>query len=160
MLRKLVSLILILMVLIMTMNGIALAADDSATTVDKESLRPVHDTQMGIMSVSLDNNEIGNENIKAKVEPYDGRFNFGLSRTDDPGSWYNISYSWPSDPWSSETTIKIDDRYYDYGYDGYFVQTPHNTDNTTNEAVRRIGDVTVKQVVSAGHNPATGINTY
>ena len=106
---------------------------------------------------SLNNGSIGNDFVQAKVG-MDGRFNTGQKELGSD-NWFNTIYSWPSDPWSSFTTVKVDgvDLIYGNTPDGQFIQSPTNLDNNSrNESTWKTGDITVKQVLQAGLNPATG----
>ena len=75
---------------------------------------------------SLNNGSIGNDFVQAKVGT-DGRFNTGLKELGSD-NWFNTIYSWPSDPWSSFTTVKVDgvDLIYGNTPDGQFIQSPTN----------------------------------
>jgi hypothetical protein len=126
---------------------IGLFGGPSASAVDKESLAP--DRGMNAMA----NLSVGNEYVQAQVGP-DGLFNFGLDRG-GTGNYYNISYAWPSYPWSSFSTVKIDGANTVLGAGGQ-TQSPANLDALTNQTTWRFGDVSVRQVISAGLNPSTG----
>ncbi|MFS0638331.1 carboxypeptidase-like regulatory domain-containing protein [Mesobacillus foraminis] len=118
---------------------------------------PSQTSNLRTFAFALSNGNIGNELVQALVGP-DGRFNAGLKETGSD-NWFNILFSWPSDPWSSFTTLKVDGEELIYGNtpDGEFIQNPTNSDDSSkNESVWKTGDITVKQVLQAGLNPSTG----
>jgi hypothetical protein len=87
----------------------------------------------------------------------DGRYNFGLFQ-ESAGVWYNISYAWPADPWSSFATVRVDGADAIYGSSaGAFLEVPHNTDGLTNTSLWRKGDVSARQTIQIARNPATGV---
>lgn len=154
--RKVFLLMLaVLMSFVISGGGSAFGATTSPTSL-KESLNPnnqrtLRAATMSIMSTS----GIQNDFVAAKIGP-DGRYNFGL-RNSTVSNWYNISYSWPSDPWSSFVSTRVDGQDFIFGSNsGTFVQSPHNVDGLTNEAIWRMGDVAIRQVIQIGENPATG----
>ncbi|UUZ82004.1 carboxypeptidase-like regulatory domain-containing protein [Paenibacillus sp. P26] len=107
-------------------------------------------------ALALPNGQIGNEHIKAQIDGY-GRFNMGIKDLGSADHWYNIIYSWPSAPGTSFTTVKVDGMDQVYGNNAAFTTPPWNVDDTTNEAVWKTGDISVKQVLQTALNPATGI---
>lgn len=90
----------------------------------------------------------------------DGRFNMGAfpnpaTGGSTAGSW-DLMYRWPSEPWSSFTTVRIDGSDYVYGSSGTQVQAPTDIDANTNISKWQIGDVLVTQTLQIINNPATG----
>ena len=110
-----------------------------------------------LISPQVLQNEIGNANVKAKIG-YDGRFNIGVKEL-QTDNWFNTIYAWPSDPWSSFTTVRVDgtDKVFGNTNDGQFL-AQSNVDAATNESLWKTGEISVKQVIQAGLNPATGVD--
>ncbi|WP_248927065.1 carboxypeptidase-like regulatory domain-containing protein [Paenibacillus hamazuiensis] len=154
---KLRSAFLLLMSLLISLPGFAFA--DKETPEAKPTPFAPKDNN-AFSALALPNGEIGNEHIQANIGT-NGRFNMGIKKQQSGDEWYNIIYSWPSYPNTSFTTVKVDgtDRVYGLDAAGYtsFVTAPHNVDDTTNEALWKMGDVSVKQVLQTALNPATGI---
>jgi hypothetical protein len=155
--KKRLSVALIFVMALFTLfQSAALGAEDSSSGSSKE--KPFPSQSSSRMSLnSLYSGNIGNDFIQAQVGS-DGRFNAGLKELNSE-NWYNTIYSWPSSPGTSFTTLKVDGEDVIYGNqpDGQFISAPENNgDNTLNESVWKTGDITVKQVLQAGPNPATG----
>lgn len=72
------------------------------------------------------------------------------------GASYNISYYWSSTPWSSFTTIKIDEVSYVYGSSGIMIQPPTELPDFKNETILQYGNIQVKQTLQIVHNISTG----
>jgi hypothetical protein len=160
--RKKLSVTLIFVMALFTLvQSAVMGAEQTNTSTMNEKKKPFPTqapTTRSFSVNSLNNGSFGNDYVQGKVG-FDGRFNAGLKNSDFD-NWYNIIYSWPSDPWSSFTTVKVDDQDLIYGNspDGEFTQAPANDEeNTKNESVWKTGDITVKQVLQAGINPATGL---
>lgn len=113
-----------------------------------------------LAAFALPNGQIGNESVQALIDG-SGRFNMGVKDLSTADRWYNTIYSWPSAPGTSFTTVKVDGVDLIFGMDGYgypsFTTPPYNVDDTTNEAIWKYGDISVKQALQTGINPATGI---
>lgn len=105
--------------------------------------------------VRLANNWV-DARVRLRNTYYTGRYNLGVF---NPASnrWYNISYGWPSAPWSSYTTIRMDGTNYIVGSGGTWLEYPNNLDPTTNRASWRRGDLLVRQTLRLVQNPATGL---
>ncbi|MFC6227805.1 OmpL47-type beta-barrel domain-containing protein [Paenibacillus allorhizosphaerae] len=114
---------------------------------------PIHNS---IAALALPNGQIANEHIQALIGS-SGRFNMGIKDLSAADRWYNIIYNWPSAPNTSFTTVKVDGADRVFGQDGAFTSAPHNVDDSTNEAIWKFGDISVKQALQTGINPATGI---
>jgi hypothetical protein len=155
-LKKLFSVCLILMLALMTfIPSVVFGADDTGTSETKKKPFPSESTRSSLRSLISGN--FGNDFVQAQVGS-DGRFNSGLNELGSD-NWYNTLFSWPASPWSSFTTLKVDGGDYIYGNfpDGEFTQSPTNLeDNSKNESVWKTGDISVKQVLQPGINPATG----
>ncbi|TYP72375.1 OmpL47-type beta-barrel domain-containing protein [Paenibacillus methanolicus] len=140
--------------------GAAFGADQSAEPAPKERPFPSLPGQFRALAeppMFIENN-IGNAFVQAQVDNT-GRFNAALKDTESEG-WYNIVYNWPSNPGTSFTSLKVDGQEMVYGdwTTGEFLTPPANNESlTANDSVWRTGDVTVRQVLSAGVNPATGL---
>ncbi|MGI1659196.1 MAG: carboxypeptidase-like regulatory domain-containing protein [Desulfitobacterium sp.] len=155
--KLMVVLALTIMMLFSFGQGAVFAADSASEEVKGE--KPFPSPAPATRSLlALQNGTIGNDNVQAKIGS-DGRFNAGLKEL-GRDNWFNMIYAWPSDPWSSFTSLKVDgiDKVFGNTNDGQFVQIPRNMNDFTNEAIWKTGDVSVKQVVQAGLNPATGID--
>ncbi|WP_127530615.1 OmpL47-type beta-barrel domain-containing protein [Paenibacillus kobensis] len=164
--KKRLSVLLILVMTVFMLGQSIVFAEDAAKggsePVKDESLKPFPSKNEGgtrfAAARALYSGNFGNDFVQAQVGS-DGRFNAGINQlgTED---WYNIMFSWPSSPWSSFTTVKVDgeDRVYGNSPDGTFISTPaNNGDDTSNDSVWRTGDVTVRQLLQPGINPATGL---
>ncbi|MFC4101277.1 OmpL47-type beta-barrel domain-containing protein [Paenibacillus xanthanilyticus] len=140
--------------------GAAFGADSSAEPAPKERPFPSSSGQFRAFAeppLFIENN-IGNAFVQAQVDNT-GRFNAALKHTESEG-WFNIVYNWPSNPGTSFTSLKIDGQEMVYGdwSTGEFLAPPANNESlTANDSVWKTGDVTVRQVLSAGVNPATGL---
>ena len=144
----------LIMALFTLLHTVAFGAEQPSKSPEN---KPFPSESSNLRMFSLNNGSIGNDFVQAKVGA-DGRFNAGLKELGSD-NWYNTIYSWPSDPWSSFTTLKVDgvDLIYGNTPDGQFIQSPANSeDNSKNESVWKTGDISVKQVLQAGLNPATG----
>lgn len=92
----------------------------------------------------------------------DGRFNVGADP--DPqtggsvsGQSYDLAFAWPSSPWSSFTTVRIDGVNYTYGSSAGTFQTPPTAvDGRTISSVWQINDVDVTQTLQLVPNSQTG----
>ncbi len=89
----------------------------------------------------------------------DGHFNIGafpdpLTGGSTSGSW-NLTFRWPSAPWSSYTTFRIDGVDSIYGNAGTVVQTPVNTGQHTNQSIWKIGDIEITQTLQIVFNNQT-----
>jgi hypothetical protein len=152
--------LVMVMILFSMFQSIAIGAErqtstTSTTSVEKAIPFPsqTQNTRMSLMNLYAGN--IGNESVQAQVSS-DGRFNAGLKDLSSD-RWYNLIYAWPSSPGTSFTSLKVDGQDQVYGNGGEFLQFPTNDEqNTKNESVWKTGDVTVKQVIQPGLNPATG----
>lgn len=95
----------------------------------------------------------------------DGRFNSGATGM-VTGKAFGISYAWPSVPWSSYTTVRVDGVDWRYGGSGgTFTQVPTDVSPTTNRSVWRVGDIEVTQTLeivtgSSTGRPDTGLYRY
>jgi hypothetical protein len=158
-LRKVLLLTLIMMLtLIPLFQNSVKATGSNTSTLQKEKPFPSQNQNNRMSIASLQSGNIGNDFIQAQVGS-DGRFNAGLKALNSEDHWYNIIYSWPYGPGTSFTTLKVDgeDKVYGNVPEGEFIQSPSNDDsNSKNESVWKTGDVSVKQVLQAGVNPATG----
>jgi hypothetical protein len=157
--KRLSSIIVIILAFFTFLESVAFGAEQPYQSSEKQKPFPSQsqNTRMSLLSAVYPGN-IGNDFVQAQVGS-DGRFNAGLNelRTEN---WYNIIYAWPSSPGTSFTTLKIDGQDLIYGNypEGQFTLTPtNNQDNTVNESVWKSGDITVKQVLQPGVNPATGL---
>jgi len=93
-----------------------------------------------------------NEFIGVSVGSQDGTFNIGAYQ---PSQW-DLLYSWPSSPWSSFTTVRIDGADYRYGETGTNVQPPEDIDPITNTSSWQIGDILITQTVQIVTGTTTG----
>ena len=93
-----------------------------------------------------------NEFIGVSVGSQDGKFNIGAFQ---PSQW-DLLYSWPSSPWSSFTTVRIDGADYRYGETGTNVQPPEDIDSLTNASSWQIGEILVTQTVQIVTGTTTG----
>lgn len=140
--------------------GAAFAADKAGEPAPKERPFP---SAPGLFRAFAEpqqfiENNIGNAFVQAQVDS-SGRFNAALNETESDG-WFNIVYDWPSNPGTSFTSLKVDGQDVVYGdlTTGEFLAAPANNEAlTANDSVWKTGDVTVRQVLSAGVNPATGL---
>lgn len=87
-------------------------------------------------------------------------FNIGAAPAADgsatTGSW-DISYRWPSSPWSSYTTVRVDGADYVYGSSsGTLVQAPTDDSATSSVSQWQTGDILTTQRLSLTPNSATG----
>jgi hypothetical protein len=87
-------------------------------------------------------------------------FNIGAAPAPDGSatatSW-DISYAWPSSPWSSYTTVRVDGSDYIYGSSsGTLVKAPTDDSATSNVSQWQVGDILVTQRLSLTGNSATG----
>jgi hypothetical protein len=74
-----------------------------------------------------------------------------------PGTSWDISYRWPSAPWSSITTVRVDGADYIYGSSsGTLVQAPTDDSATSSVSQWQVGDILVTQRLSLATNSATG----
>ncbi|RLI48714.1 MAG: hypothetical protein DRP09_21200, partial [Candidatus Thorarchaeota archaeon] len=97
----------------------------------------------------------------------DGRFNMGTTGGDpeNPRDDYKrMMYGWPSIPWSSFTTVRIDGSNYIYGdYPGNFISPPHVV-NDSIISVWEINNIRITQTVaivtSTTGNPDTAEIKY
>lgn len=141
------------------LQSVAFGEEQPVQSAEKQKPFPSEsqNSRMSLLSSVYPGN-IGNDFVQAQVGS-DGRINAGLKELNTE-NWYNIIYSWPSSPGTSFTTLKIDGQDLIYGNypDGQFTLAPtNNQDNTVNESVWKSGDITVKQVLQPGLNPATGL---
>jgi hypothetical protein len=88
-------------------------------------------------------------------------FNIGAAPAPDgsavSGTSWDISYRWPSSPWTSYTTVRVDGADYIYGSSsGTLVQAPTDDSATSNVSQWQIGDILVTQRLSLAPNSATG----
>jgi hypothetical protein len=158
--RKRLSIsIVIIMAFLMLFQNAAFGAEQLIQNAEKQKPFPSQSQNTGMSLLrSVYPGNIGNDFVQAQVGS-DGRFNAGLKELSTE-NWYNIIYSWPSGPGTSFTTLKIDGEELIYGNspDGVFTQSPtNNADNTGNESIWKSGDISVKQVIQPGINPATGL---
>jgi len=72
----------------------------------------------------------------------DGKFNMGAFGSSN----WDLLYRWPSSPWSSFTSVKIDGSNSYYG-SGTVVESPHDTDANTNVSSFQHGDILVTQTL-------------
>ncbi|WP_409270384.1 hypothetical protein V1499_13260 [Neobacillus sp. SCS-31] len=155
--RKSLSITLVvLMACFSLLSSVAFGAESSQSKKEKP-FPSQSNSRLSLNNLALNNGNFGNESVQALVGA-DGRFNAGLKELNSE-NWYNIIYSWPSEPWSSYTTVKVDgeDLVYGNNPDGQFMQPPsNNNDNTANESVWKANDISVKQVLQPAVNPATG----
>jgi len=85
-----------------------------------------------------------------------GIFNSGATGT-ITGKTFGISYAWPSSPWSSFATVRVDGADTKYGSsDGAFTTVPTDIDATTNQSVWRWGSVEVTQRLEIVTGTSTG----
>lgn len=136
----------------LTVPAFAAASTDSAEGIPNLKVLPtsLRMSSLSVLSVPSPSNEFVSINVGG-----DGRFNFGLKPASS--DWYNISYSWPSSPWSSFTTVRVDGQNQIFGANG-FIEPPHNIDSMmANQAIARINGVTVRQELQVAGNPATGL---
>ncbi|MFB9328379.1 OmpL47-type beta-barrel domain-containing protein [Paenibacillus aurantiacus] len=159
--KKRLSSALALLVACSTMiPGAAFGADKTGEPAPKERPFPSTSGQLRAFAeppLFIDNN-IGNAFVQAQVDST-GRFNAALNETESDG-WFNIVYNWPSNPGTSFTSLKVDGQETVYGdaSAGEFLAPPANNETlTANSSVWKTGDVTVRQILSAGVNPATGL---
>ncbi|MEH7336817.1 carboxypeptidase regulatory-like domain-containing protein [Neobacillus drentensis] len=157
--RKRLSLSLVMVLAFLTLfQSAAFGEEQTGNVVEKP--KPFPSQSQGTRAftlATLNPGNIGNDFVQAQVGS-DGRFNAGLKEL-NAENWFNIIYAWPSGPGTSFTTVRIDGGDYVYGNypDGQFTQTPINKDsNTVNESAWKTGDISVKQVLQPGINPATG----
>ncbi len=90
----------------------------------------------------------------------DGRFNFGAlpdSQTGGAivGSSWDLSYRWPTSPWTSFTTFRIDNTDYIYGSNGTQQQAPTAIGNM-NLSSWQINDIVITQRLEIVTDPQTG----
>jgi hypothetical protein len=85
---------------------------------------------------------------------WDGRFTIGAHL---PTDW-NILYGWPGWPWTTSTTVRVDnqDVYFGDSNHGEFVQYPYAADQQTSVSVWRTGPIVVTQTLRIVTNTATG----
>lgn len=101
---------------------------------------------------------ISNEFLGILVNNSTGSFNSGCNITEKQ---YNISYIWPSSPWSSFTTIRIDNANFIFGetYDnlnGKIISPPRNISNVENATTWKLGNIEVTQTLKITDNTLTG----
>ncbi|MEK5361875.1 hypothetical protein ACPOM7_02225 [Peribacillus castrilensis] len=148
----------VVLALFMMIQSIAFGSEQPSSSSRKDTPFPTQAPSNRMSLNALYDGNIGNDFVQAQVGS-DGRFNAGLRALEGEDDWFNLIYSWPSSPGTSFTTLQVDGADLIYGNqpDGRFIQTPtNNEENTSNESVWKTGDISVKQVLQAGNNPATG----
>ncbi len=96
-----------------------------------------------------------NDYLSFQVSP-EGIFNSGATGT-ATGKTFGISFAWPSSPWSSFTTVRVDGVDAKYGSgSGSFTQVPTEINPTTNQSVWRVGDIEVTQRLEIVTGTSTG----
>jgi CSLREA domain-containing protein len=92
-----------------------------------------------------------------------GLFNIGAFPDPQTGgaitgqSW-DLMFRWPSAPWSSYTTIRIDGSDYVYGSTGTQLEAPTDIDSNTNQSIWQIGDMEITQTLQIAFNNQTNQN--
>ncbi|MHB1391026.1 MAG: hypothetical protein ACYCXF_07345 [Thermoleophilia bacterium] len=85
----------------------------------------------------------------------DGKFNSGATGI-ITGSSFNISYAWPSSPWSSFTTVRVDGADNIYGAGCPLVQPPTDLPDLVNESIAECAGVRVTQTLQIVTGTSTG----
>jgi hypothetical protein len=154
--KKRLSATLVFVMAFFTLFQSAVLGAEGSSQKEKPFPSQSSSSRMFSMASLLDGN-IGNDFVQASIGS-DGRFSAGLKEVHSE-NWYNIIYGWSGGTGTSFTSLKVDGEDLIYGNepDGHFVQAPVNSnDSTKNESVWKTGDISVKQVLQPGLNPATG----
>jgi hypothetical protein len=90
----------------------------------------------------------------------DGHFNMGAFPDPSTGgagsnSW-DLMFTWPSEPYSSFTTFRIDGLDNTFGKSGTVIEAPTDIDPLTNRSRWQIGDIEVTQLLQVVFNNQTG----
>ncbi|MBT2692599.1 carboxypeptidase-like regulatory domain-containing protein [Bacillus sp. ISL-55] len=152
--KRLSAALVFVMAFLTLFQSAVLGAEGSS---QKEKPFPSQSSTRMFSMASVNPGNIGNDFIQASIGS-DGRFSAGLKEV-DTDNWYNIIYGWSGGTGTSFTSLKVDGEDLIYGNepDGSFITHPINSnDNTKNESVWKTGDISVKQVLQPGLNPATG----
>lgn len=118
----------------------------------------VSDINLKSRELTSNNNALSNEFIEAVVNQSNGRFSIGTTGgnpdlSSDDGKI--LLYGHPN-PGTSYTTVNIDGNIYIYGDTGFFTEPYY--DGNSNISEIKIGDISVKQIISLVENTSTRRN--
>ena len=115
----------------------------------------------GCIARPADTLSLYNGRLAIQQNPDNAKFNIGALPNANggynSGSSYDLSFSWPSSPWSSYSTVRVDGTDYYYGASGALTLAPTNNGSALTSAWQ-MGDVEVTQSLSIVPNPQTGLN--